>query len=235
MNYKWTINNYPPTIHDGECIETGKKIGGVTHCVTTDGIPFFTYVGRFSNLSDAKEALIKEYEKNNNIKTGDQFVGNYPIRQDAEVIQKDSDHIGFECHILKHGDKYPDPTGNMNDTDYIGNYNIPKSSTSIDVLPFLIGKPYNNLAWNWIVGLRPSQVRVSTGIVHLDCYPNRITIFIDKDNIIKSIQQEISVGCIGVHHAHDLEMATNDPSYKQETYVNSIIINKKVMEKLFNE
>jgi hypothetical protein len=39
------------------------------------------------------------------------------------------------------------------------------------------------------------------------------------------------VGCIGVHNAHDLEMATKDSSYKQKTHVNNIFINKN-LEKL---
>jgi hypothetical protein len=62
MNYKWIRNNYPPTIYDGECIETNEKIGGVTCCITVDGIAFYTYIGIFYDLHSAKESLIKNYE-----------------------------------------------------------------------------------------------------------------------------------------------------------------------------
>jgi len=156
-----------------------------------------------------------------------------PTRKDVEASPDDKPlKLGFACHMLNHGDEYSPTTGNMHDTDYIGKYEVPMGYTSIDVLPFLTGKPYDNLAWNWILALRPSCVReCRDGWVTLDACSNRVTIYIGKDNLIERISQEVSVGLIGVHHGHDLEMATNQKDYKQDTHVNSIFFNSEAVEK----
>jgi hypothetical protein len=140
----------------------------------------------------------------------------------------------FTCTVLMPGDPYPEPTGNMNDSDYVGVEEIPTSETQICVLQFLNGKPMNNLAWNWILSLRPSILEVVPyGVgVHMDCRLWRVRVHLNKAGNIGSIRQEVRVGTVGVHNGHDLEKATFDINYKQETHVSSFLVNKKALEKL---
>ncbi len=63
MNYIWTQNNYPPTIYEGKCENTGDGIGGVTHGFVSGISPAFSaYTGSFFTLEDAKASLINNYE-----------------------------------------------------------------------------------------------------------------------------------------------------------------------------
>jgi hypothetical protein len=68
-----------------------------------------------------------------------------------------------------------------------------RSYTSIPVLEFLKGYPYDDFAKAYIFGLSPSTVRVSTGDITCDAYTDRVTVFVDDTNIIYNIVQEICV------------------------------------------
>lgn len=63
--------------------------------------------------------------------------------------------------------------------------------TVLAKLPELIGQPFDNLAMAYIHSLRPSRIRVSSGIVTADCMLWRVTVFLNPDNTIRSIVQEV--------------------------------------------
>lgn len=65
---------------------------------------------------------------------------------------------------------------------------------SISVLPFLVGKPWNEVALGYVHALRPSHVRVTTGMVQLDAMVWRVTVLIDDSKTIKNITQEVEIG-----------------------------------------
>lgn len=69
-----------------------------------------------------------------------------------------------------------------------------RSWKSINVLAFLNGKPWDDLALGYVHALRPSSIRVTEGIIKLDARVWRVTVYIDKDNIIETIEQEVEVG-----------------------------------------
>lgn len=82
------------------------------------------------------------------------------------------------------------------------------SWTSVDVLPFLIGKPWDNVALAFVHGLRPSSIRVTQDSVTLDSRVWRVTVYVDSNNIIEKIRQEVEVGLPdGVEHAGALRDA----------------------------
>jgi hypothetical protein len=80
-------------------------------------------------------------------------------------------------------------------------------SSGVPQLEFLWGQPWNNLALNYVMGLRPSSIRVTTGMVTADAYSWRVTVFLDKDQrTIRHIEQECNVGSIGAECGHDLKL-----------------------------
>ena len=79
--------------------------------------------------------------------------------------------------------------------------------SSIPMLESLWGQPWNNLALNYVLALRPSAIRVSDGGVTLDCYNWRVTVILEKDKrTIKHIDQECTVSSIGVESGFDLQL-----------------------------
>jgi hypothetical protein len=66
--------------------------------------------------------------------------------------------------------------------------------TTIEVLEFLKGMPFNNLIMAYVHGLKPSNVRVSYGEICCDAMNGRVTIFLTEDNKIRRIDQEINTG-----------------------------------------
>lgn len=80
--------------------------------------------------------------------------------------------------------------------------------TSIDVLLFLIGKQWDDVALAYVHALRPSSIRVTTGMETLDSSTWRVTVVVDDNDLIKSIQQEVEVGLPeNVAHGAALKMA----------------------------
>jgi hypothetical protein len=78
------------------------------------------------------------------------------------------------------GRAYTQPTGNC-------------GWTTMPVLEFLKGMPLNNLALAYMHALRPSKIRVSTGCVTCDATQDRITVIVDDNDIIQSIDMSVSV------------------------------------------
>ena len=66
--------------------------------------------------------------------------------------------------------------------------------TCINVLSELKGKPWDDIALAYISALRPSRIRVTSGIINLDCHLWRVTVYVDNFNIIERIEQEVRIG-----------------------------------------
>jgi hypothetical protein len=66
--------------------------------------------------------------------------------------------------------------------------------TVLPVLPDLWGMPLNDLVMAYVASLRPSCVRVSRGTVTLNARKWRVTIFVDAEDKVERIEQEVGVG-----------------------------------------
>ncbi len=81
------------------------------------------------------------------------------------------------------------------------------SFSSIRVLEFLTGYPWDDMALGWVHGLRPSFIRVVDGAETCDAQPWRVTVYVNDKNIITSIRQEVEVWLPeGVENGHDLRV-----------------------------
>lgn len=65
---------------------------------------------------------------------------------------------------------------------------------SIEVLEFLKGMPFDNLIVAWLYSLHPSMIRVSYGEVCCDSYTDRVTVWLNADDTVEKITQEVVVG-----------------------------------------
>lgn len=82
------------------------------------------------------------------------------------------------------------------------------SSTTIEVLPFLVNQPWNDLAAAYVHALRPSYIRFSKGEVFCDSRIWRVTVNLNPDGRITGITQEVHVGLPhGVPHGAALDYA----------------------------
>jgi hypothetical protein len=88
---------------------------------------------------------------------------------------------------------------------YEGAYRWPMSMgyTSIPVLQGLWGTPWCNAAANFLPALRPSCVRVTRGEVTLDAVSWRVTVYLNADDTISRIEQEVEVGLVGFRNGQD--------------------------------
>jgi len=66
--------------------------------------------------------------------------------------------------------------------------------TSIFVLPQLWGRPWDRDAMNVVHALRPSSVVVTRGEMNSDARCWRVAVYIDSDDRIRWIEQEVEVG-----------------------------------------
>jgi hypothetical protein len=74
------------------------------------------------------------------------------------------------------------------------------SYTSLEVLDFLKGLPWDNLALGYVHSLRPSCIRVTRGECTLDARTWRVTVVVDENDIIQEITHEVAVGLYGWQH-----------------------------------
>lgn len=65
---------------------------------------------------------------------------------------------------------------------------------SIKVLEFLNDKQWDDVALAYVHALRPSSIRVTEGTTKLDARVWRVTVYINEDNTIRYISQEVEVG-----------------------------------------
>lgn len=78
---------------------------------------------------------------------------------------------------------------------------------TLEVVPYLIGRPWNNAALNVVMSLRPSAIRVivADGSQTLDSYSWRVDIYLDSDGrTIRKIMQAVVVGLIGCRYGADV-------------------------------
>ena len=77
--------------------------------------------------------------------------------------------------------------------EYIEVKTAHQSYTSISVLEFLNGLPFDDLAKVYISGLNPSSVRIIYDSEHLDARTDRVTVYLDDNDTILKINQEIAI------------------------------------------
>jgi len=65
---------------------------------------------------------------------------------------------------------------------------------SVPVLSNLTGHPWNEIAMAYVQGLRPSSLRVVKGEETTDAQTWRVTVYLDDQNKIEMIHQEVEVG-----------------------------------------
>ena len=97
--------------------------------------------------------------------------------------------------------------------DYINNhrveYETPEclGSLCLEVLPFLKGKKWDEVALGYVHSLRPSCIRVTDGFYTDDAVNWRVTVHLSAGRI-RSIEQEVEVGLPeGVVHGDALRCA----------------------------
>lgn len=101
----------------------------------------------------------------------------------------------FTHHMLEYSPKIFDAT----------------SFTTIECLSFLKGRPWDAVALGYIHGLRPTSIRVTTGLQTLDARVGRVTVRVNKDHIIEHISQEIQVGLPdGIDNGHHLDQISGN-------------------------
>jgi len=77
--------------------------------------------------------------------------------------------------------------------------------TDIEVLPFLKGKKWDEIAVGYVHGVRPDTIRVTTGMCKANAHPWRVTVIVDDENTILKITQEVEVALpSGVAHGEAL-------------------------------
>ena len=74
----------------------------------------------------------------------------------------------------------------------------------IRVLEFLNGRPWNQLALNFVHSLRPVMIRVVRGATTLDAITWRVTVHVDLQGEIDFIEQEVEAGGVGANNGADL-------------------------------
>lgn len=76
---------------------------------------------------------------------------------------------------------------------------------SIEMLTFLKGQPWDDVARAYVHGLRASEVRVSTGELKSNAKLWRVTVMVDAKARITEITQECEVALpAGIEHGHAL-------------------------------
>lgn len=82
------------------------------------------------------------------------------------------------------------------------------SFTSMEVCEFLKGKKWDEVALAFVGALDPEYIRVTRGECTCDARSGRVTVFVDKEDIITSIEMEVIVHLPnGVQNGHALNLA----------------------------
>ena len=181
--------------------------------------------------------------------SGSEYVGKFPLRQEVTILPPDDPKklkLGWTIYE-NHGPYYlPSKDDSCYETDIADKF---RCSHGVDVnkpdtiayhvvpqLQFLWGQPWNNLALDFVMALRPSAIRVTDGCVTADCYHWRVTVYLEKDKrTIKHIDQECQVGTIGAECGHDLYLKFEQQKTGKKITpfdVTCCIINNKAIAKL---
>jgi hypothetical protein len=62
---------------------------------------------------------------------------------------------------------------------------------SVEILPYLKYRKWDEVALAYVHSVRPSSIRVTTGEIFLDGQRWRVTVTVDKEDIIQEITQEV--------------------------------------------
>jgi hypothetical protein len=98
--------------------------------------------------------------------------------------------------------------------DSQGNQYIKPRNTGWCVMPvleFLNGRQLTRMAFNWLLAVKPTWVRIVRYGQPMTCdaVTNRVTIHLKEDGVtIDRIEQEVNVGLEGVEHGADLRAKT---------------------------
>ena len=142
--------------------------------------------------------------------SGKNFYSRLPVRQLEDYLASNQEDGGSNpSRETNYGDCVKTPK------DYYSTHMVLYEEPSeysylcLDVLPFLKGMLWDDLALAYVHSLRPSSIRVTDGCIKCDSRVWRVTVFVDENNIITNIEQEVKVGLLnGIHpsgHALELE------------------------------
>lgn len=152
-----------------------------------------------------------------------EFVGTIPLREDITVLPSDDPkklRLGWTITESTGPYYLPSDDNSCYETDKVDEF-LGSHGKHIDdkdllrshgwgvikQLEFLNGQPWNNLALNYVMALRPSSIRVTTGMCTCDAVTWRVTVILEEDKrTIKYIEQECNVGSIGAECGHDLRL-----------------------------
>ena len=86
-------------------------------------------------------------------------------------------------------------------TTHKRDYDAPdrRAFMSVNALPDLVGAPWNDHALGIVHSLRPSSIRVTYGEETCDARLWRVTVHVDRNDIITRITQEVAVVPHGEH------------------------------------
>jgi len=101
---------------------------------------------------------------------------------------------GPDYYRGSHGKKYEDPSET-------------EGFTVIKILEFLWGLPWGEIPLCFIKAVNPTYLRVTNGEVKTDAICGRVTVWLDRNDRIESIDQEVKVsgGC-----GYEMENRLND-------------------------
>ena len=75
----------------------------------------------------------------------------------------------------------------------------------LPILSFLIGKPWDDLALSLVLAFNPSCIRVTYGEETTDARHDRVTVHVDENKTIKSIEKAVSVWLVeGAQHGYGM-------------------------------
>ena len=108
-----------------------------------------------------------------------------------------------EIKAISHKMKFPEPKVPrevLKAKDYYSHHRVEYDKPnvigflSLDVLPYLIGHKWDEVALGYVHSLRPSCIRVGDGMFTCDGILHRVSITVDENEVITRLTQEVEVG-----------------------------------------
>jgi hypothetical protein len=196
---------------------------------------------RLQNEATTESGLIVPRELTDPPYDFPEFVGRFPARQELEVLGPDTprEPIGWTIHEMTdeeiEEENSPENLQRLREERRaMSPYRRPMSmgSTSLPVLQQLWGTPWCNAAANFLPALRPSCVRVTRGEVTLDAVNWRVTVYLNDDNTISRIEQEVEVGLVGFRNGHDASNYFAGNHEALEAPQSNVVINPRALNSL---
>jgi len=118
---------------------------------------------------------------------------------------------------------------NKPDDFIVYHHSIPKkewdtSGQCVDVLPELLGLPWNEITMCYVLSLNPTALRVSSDSVTADSCHGRITVMVKDltEKIIEHIYMEVDIPCPENYCGYDLQLCLNKLKKGDKTPYKSI-------------